>query len=540
MSVAVLAVITAGGLAHAQQTLFSENFDGLAGSLGPSVNERIGLSVVTTVATDPGSSPISNAFSKTGPAGWSIDNNFDAYGASIGNVGVPELGNPDYGVDEWEGWSFANKDFWVRVAGDQNRGLFAKASGNVAVADSDEWDDLKVNPTTIQGWMNTNLITGNINVAAHGGQTLNLKFDSSWRDEAFDDDHGNAAFNGQNNQSVVIAASFDGASEVFFTNGGLWNSDSNSPFFKDDNENETVNIPVDVPAGATNVQLKFGYYNAANDWWWAIDNLELTDAGMNSVWSENFDAVTLGDSVNERETQGKVTVAANTPNTIPWTDPVTQTQDAFTHTPPAGWNIENNLPGIGDPDVGVEEWEGWSFAKPSFWTFADTQGRQNFTNGTGVIAVVDPDEWDDLGNPEGQGTYNSKLETPEISLANVVPGTLSLMFDSSWDDEDTQTAIVEVDYGSGYVEVLRWESDPNSPNFHDTNYNEMVSVMLNNPAGAATARVRFSMENATDDWWWAVDNITIKGVVPEPATGALVSLAMIGLGLFGARRRPGK
>src|SRR5262249_55279678 len=105
--------------------LFSENFDSLAGSLGPSVNERISpTALVTKVATDPGSVPIPNAFSHAGPAGWTVDNNFNAYGASIGNVGVPQLGNPLYGVDEWEGWSFANKDFWSTVAGDQNRSQF--------------------------------------------------------------------------------------------------------------------------------------------------------------------------------------------------------------------------------------------------------------------------------------------------------------------------------------------------------------------------------------------------------------------------------
>lgn len=517
--------------AHAQlgTVIFSENFDGLAGSLGPSVNERIGLSVVTRVATDAGSMPIPNAFSHTGPAGWTVDNNFNAYGASIGNVGVPQLGNPDYGVDEWEGWSFANRDFWVRVAGDQTRSQFTKASGNVAVADGDEWDDLKVNPTTIQGYMNTNLVTGNINVSAHQNQVLTLTFDSSWRPEAHDDPHGNAAFNNMNNQSAVIAASFDGGAESFLT---FWDSDPMSGVYKADMQNETISVPVNVPAGATNVQLKFGYFNAANDWWWALDNLSLKTAGDATVWSENFDSVALGPSVNERETQGKVTGVASTPNTTPY-------QNAFTHTPPAGWNVDNSLglPGIGDPAVGVEEWEGWSFATPAFWTFADTQERQNFTKGTGVVAIADADEWDDLGNPEALGTYNSLLVTPSINIAGVAAGKLAVEFDSSWRDEDTQTAIVEVDYGNGFVEALRWSSDSNSPNFHNDNVNETVFLKLNNPAGATTARIRFGLVNATDDWWWAVDNIRVGQLVPEPGSAVLFGLAALVLGLARTRRR---
>jgi hypothetical protein len=526
--VCAIALTAQPALAQLGTVVFSENFDGLAGSLGPSVNERIGLSVVTRVATDPASSPIANAFSHTGPAGWSIDNNFNGYGASVGNVGVPELGNPDYGVDEWEGWSFANRDFWVRVAGDQTRSQFTKASGNVAVADGDEWDDLRVNPTARQGFMNTNLITGNINVAAHQGQSLSLKFDSSWRPEAFDDSHGNPAFNNMNNQGAVVAVSFDGGAETFLT---FWDSNPGGGFFKGDMQNETVTVPVNVPAGATNARFKFGYYNAANDWWWALDNLELTTAGNAMVWSENFDAVPLGPSVNERETQGKVTAVATAPNTLP-------VQNAFTHTPPAGWNVDNSLglPGIGNPDRGVEEWEGWSFATPAFWTFADTQDRQLFTKGTGVIAIADPDEWDDLGDPEALGTYNTLLVTPAINIAGVPAGRLAIEFDSSWRDEDTQTAIVEVDYGSGFAQVLRWESNSASPFFHNDAPNESVFLKLNNPAGATSARIRFGLINATDDWWWAVDNIRVGEFIPEPGTALLLGLAMLGLGISVRRR----
>jgi hypothetical protein len=534
LSVSAAIVMVATGTTNAQ-ILFSENFDGLAGSLGPSVNERIGNSRVTRRPADFGTSvPIPNAFSHTAP-GWTVNSStYDAYGASVGNVGVAMLGDPNYGVDEWEGWSFANKDFWVYVAGDQTRSSFTKASGNVAVADGDEWDDLHLpSPDdAIKGYMNTELKTANINVTAYRGQTLTLTFDSSWRPESFDDPHPSLSPPNQNNQGAVVAANFDGAAAINDTFLDNWDSNSAGGFYKPDAQNETITKSLFIPATATNVQLKFGYYNAANDWWWALDNLSLKDASSNTVWSDNFDAVPLNPSVNERnQPGGHVTVVETTANTSP-------VPAAFTHTTPAGWNIDNTggVPGIGNPNEGVQEWEGWSFTVPSFWLFVRDSNRSQFTKGTGLIAVADPDDWDALGDPEALGTYNSLLVTPSINIAGVAAGTLKLAFDSSWRPEDTQRAILEADYGNGYVEVLRWESDSSSPFFHGDNTNESVLLSLNNPAGATSVKLRWGMVNATDDWWWAVDNIVLSAV-PEPGGAMLASLAMLGLTLTAGRRR---
>ena len=86
----------------------------------------------------------------------------------------------------------------------------------------------------------------------------------------------------------------------------FWDSDSAGSIFKDGDaagklaKNETISRSIAVPAGATKMQLKFGYFNAANDWWWAIDNISVKDAALATVYSEDFEAVTLGPSVNER------------------------------------------------------------------------------------------------------------------------------------------------------------------------------------------------------------------------------------------------
>src|SRR5688500_2931356 len=98
------------GVASAQQTLFSENFDGL--TLGPFVSP-----------TESGGN--GSDWTDTPPAGWTRDNS-----------GVP-AGPPP----EFRGFTFLNKDSWVATEGNQERFLFSSGSGTVMVADPDAFDD---------------------------------------------------------------------------------------------------------------------------------------------------------------------------------------------------------------------------------------------------------------------------------------------------------------------------------------------------------------------------------------------------------------
>lgn len=237
---------------------------------------------------------------------------------------------------------------------------------------------------------------------------------------------------------------------------------------------------------------------------------------------EDFELLPLGDNVQE----GLPTVYTN----------------VWTKTPPPGWSIDDSgVPGNGDPaNDGVTEWAGWSFASKSFWgVVTDNQGRQNFTLGQGTVAVADPDEWDDAAHLAG--TFNTFLLTPKINITGIPAGTLFMKFDSSWDFEDFQVAVIRISYNGGTTnEILRWDSQP-GPNFKDTAYNEKVSLLLNNPAGATNVVVFFGMINAGNDWWWAFDNLEINigdipssifsltpasgvtNVSPRPLLGAVIS-----------------
>ena len=181
----------------------------------------------------------------------------------------------------------------------------------------------------------------------------------------------------------------------------------------------------------------------------------------------------------------------------------------------AGWVVDDSsVPGAGDPaNDGVTEWAGWSFVSKSWWIqVAGDQGRSEFENGSTVVAVVDPDEWDDMEHLPG--LYNAFLSTPIIDISGVDAGTLWLTFDSSWRHEDTQTASVAVQFDNeNPTEILRWESEGGDPAFFKPDAtNETVAVELNNPAGAQEMVITFGMLDAGDDWWWAIDNVEVISI----------------------------
>lgn len=446
------------GVPRARIVALTEDFEGV--KLGPNVEEGKAGSV-------------SEAFTHTPPAGWTADNS-----------SVPGYGDPAIdGVTEWAGWSFALKEFWIS-AEDQRRSDFTLAKGNVAVADGDEWDD-SAHP---DGWdvaadpYDTFMSTPAIDVSAFDAGTVQIKFDSSWRPEYDDDYH----------QTANITASFDGGTPVEVMR---WESDAASAKFKNDNStNETIIVSVDNPTGARTMVLKFGYFDAGNDWWWAVDNIVVSGLPREKIalFAEDFEGLPLG----------------------PNKDEVVAGAAVWTKTAPEGWIIDDSgVPFRGDPANGVDEWEGWTFADKDWWALAaENQRRAEFALASGTVAVADSDEYDDKGDPAG--TFSTFMATPAINVAGMEAGSLELTFDSSWRPEDDQTATVTASYdGGAAVEVMRWQSSPGA-SYHDHMPNEAVVVPLLNPAGAKTLVLTFGYSNAHNNWWWAIDNVLVRGL-PE-------------------------
>jgi hypothetical protein len=229
-------------------------------------------------------------------------------------------------------------------------------------------------------------------------------------------------------------------------------------------------------------------------------------ASAQTIFAENFDSLALGPAVSPTETGGDGT--------------------DWTGTPPPGWTVEN----INHTD-GTLEFNGWTFLDPVFWNATAGQDRDEFTRGQNIIAVADPDEWDDNGNPSSSGQFNSFLRTPSISLSGQQAGSLNLHFDSSWRPFANQTGTVTVRYdGGNEIELLRL--DDSVPD----DLNGEILLPLNNPPGASSAVISFGLTMAGNDWWWAIDNVEV--IVGDPVVRLTINRDTGALTLFNQTGSP--
>ncbi len=233
------------GAAHAD-TLFSENFESFKLKEAVSESEDLSLGEVWT-----------DEF----PAGWKRDNT---------DTPEPDPEDPTVGPEEFYGFTVVNKDWWVQTAGNQDRILFEEGDGNILVADADEYDDqAKVDGRDLDegggvGFpdaMNVFLTTPSISLNGFDRGSARLLFDSSFRPYDM----------------------MTGLVDVSFDNGATWKNlvtldleafdGVNSSL---DRVSEEVTVSLGAPANAASAMIRFGLTDAGNDWWWALDNIQVT------------------------------------------------------------------------------------------------------------------------------------------------------------------------------------------------------------------------------------------------------------------------
>ena len=454
-------ILSSAGIVSVQAslgvTVWSEDFEGL--ELGPNVDEGLAGEQVWT---------------KTPPAGWFI-NDEEVPGTWAWQGLEDEEGYPELdGVTEWAGWSIADVKWWSQTAGNQRRSEFKKAIGAAAIADGDEWDD----SAREGGNMNAFITTEPISLDGIMENSLVLRFHSSWRPEVL--------------QKAVIEATFDDGDPIEIMR---WESEGgDAAYYHDHNPNETVNISINNPDGAGTVKFTFGYLDAGNNWWWAVDNLILAGEPK-PIFAENFDGLELGGFESSTESGGDGT--------------------DWTATAPTGWvTAKADDHGPTADGEAVKEFDGWTFLDPVSWNATAGQDRAEFTKGTGVIAVGDSDEYDDAADAK----FNASLSTPAFSLDGVKPGTAILVYDSSWRQEP-QSGKVTVSFDGG-EQITLLELSPDTP----TAYNETVTLPLGNPEGAKEAVITWDHQGY-NNWWWAIDNIKVTvGKAPPVITSQPASV----------------
>ncbi|ANP57119.1 hypothetical protein AVL59_41910 [Streptomyces griseochromogenes] len=164
----------------------------------------------------------------------------------------------------------------------------------------------------------------------------------------------------------------------------------------------------------------------------------------------------------------------------------------FTHTPPAGWSVDNSAMGGG----GVTEWRGWSFTTDEFWTQTQRdQNRECNVRARDVFAVADGDEWSDKSLT---GSFDSTLVSPAYPVTG--GRTATLAYTTYYRQESPQKGEVLVSYdGAAPVSVRTYTADVPS---------RTETVTLQVPAGASTVRVRFRYTGG-NNWYWVVDGVRI-------------------------------
>ena len=207
----------------------------------------------------------------------------------------------------------------------------------------------------------------------------------------------------------------------------------------------------------------------------------------------------------------------------------------YTFQNPIGFSVDNSQMPV---PAGSSPFEGWSYMDKNSWIDEQNdQSRARFTLGSGVVAVADGDAWTDY--PRAENSYMTTfLVTRPVDLTGITAGSVALQFDSSFYHELPQFGTVEVTYDGGLSwSPLLFFGDTNVPGINDgSSRNERISIdstnVLNDIVGSGivdsslfnpdfgTLQFRFGYQNAGNNWWWAVDNIVIRGErAGEPFAG---------------------
>lgn len=454
----------------------------------------------------------------------------------------------------YNGWVALDVNSWSRQQGNQGSDTAPtgrsrmKLGGNVnntaMVADPDAWDDF---PPAGKGNGFNSYFKRTIDITGRDLSSLALSFD--WD------------FVTEDNQVGVVEVSFDGGPYAILfaiaskdlvgdATWGTYAKPDNDLSYSTNPGTDTVELTqrtfvagtdFTVPPGATSITVRFGCVLSGNDWWFAVDNVELADVN-GVIDSEDFEGLTL----------------------LPF-------PDGGVGTPPgdgtdysqniANWSIDND--GFWNPLLKMytrsneRAFDGWAAIDSQSWS--NQQGGQIrneffpsptiFPPGRNTILVADPDAHDDFDVelPSDHPDKSKKEFNSFIYRVYDVSGydNTTIEVEMDWESriESTQRALVQVsfDCGATWTDLLDVDSDDatkltelrnagylyfdgtgdgigvnNAGDIFST-ANGPQSWQFTNASGARPAKngskmiLRLGCIDAQNNWWFAVDNIKIEG-----------------------------
>ncbi|HEY1376056.1 MAG TPA: Ig-like domain-containing protein, partial [Gemmataceae bacterium] len=208
---------------------------------------------------------------------------------------------------------------------------------------------------------------------------------------------------------------------------------------------------------------------------------------------------------------------------------------------PTGWVRDNGTtPQPASPTAPGNVYYGWHVLDIDSWIAEqDDQDRSMFLNEVNfsgfnppnvgshnAVVVADGDAYDDYVGL-GANHMSTYAYLPPVPLTGGLDGTLQIEFDSSFRPEDPAdglqqgTVDVSFDNGTTWTNLLTMDNThgPNAPYDagDESRINEHIALAANNPAGG-TALFRFGYLDASNEWWWAVDNIKVTAQRTDPST----------------------
>ena len=172
----------------------------------------------------------------------------------------------------------------------------------------------------------------------------------------------------------------------------------------------------------------------------------------------------------------------------------------FTHDLPEGWSQK-----VSGVTSGEARWNGWTVSDVRHWTWAaGTDERHFFTQGHDQFAIIDSKQQ----RLAERDSMDARMNTAPIDVAG--QDTVALEFDQHYrQGKDGQHAQVAVSFDGGEPEVVDKLT-------HDR-YSSHEYFELDVPEGAKTMQVTFGYLGGNDDYWWAVDNVTVRAPFTKAA-----------------------